>query len=77
MKKIDCNKALKDTKKNSSSVPATFNHKVVCACCKEVFDTSRFCMKDYSYKYNSKLFCSYKCYNTYLKSVEKSIRSKF
>jgi len=74
---VDCNKALKDTKKNSSSVPVTFNRKVVCACCKEEFDTSRFYMRDYSYKYGSKLFCSYKCYRTYLKSVEESIRSKF
>lgn len=74
---IDCNKALRDTKKNSSSVSVTHNDKVVCACCKEEFDTSRFYMRDYSYKYNGKLFCSYKCYRTYLKSVEESIRSKF
>lgn len=50
---------------------------VKCNYCRKAFSTGRFCMADYAYKYKGLIFCSYSCYNKYLKSIENSILRKF
>lgn len=42
-----------------------------CAWCKKNFSNAMYDMTNYSYRVGIKMFCSYGCYNKYLKTLDK------